>query len=57
MLAALVRRGIGHHHQLRAGARRVGQRLGKPQVLADHQPDRHAGHVEHARAAIGIHAE
>ncbi len=57
MLAALVRRRIRHHHQLRAGAHGVGQRLGEPQVLADQQADRHTVDLEHAAAAIRIDIE
>ncbi|ETC87142.1 hypothetical protein XHC_3373 [Xanthomonas hortorum pv. carotae str. M081] len=57
VLAALVRRGIGHQHQLGAGLHGLCERLGKPQVLADHHAHLHALDRDHAVVAIRIHVE
>ena len=57
MLVAFERRGVGHQHQLRARFHRARQRLGEPQVFADHHADARAVDFEHARLAIGIDVE
>ncbi|MNS87869.1 hypothetical protein D3C72_1218250 [compost metagenome] len=57
MLAALVGRSVGHHHQLRTGTHRIGQRLGEPQVFADQQAHRNAINLEHAAATVRVDIE
>ena len=54
VLVTFERRGVRHQHQLGTGFARLVQRLGKPQVLADDQADRHAIDLEHAGSAVGV---
>lgn len=57
MLAAFVWRGVGHQHQFGAGLHGVGQRLGEPEVFADHHAHLHALDRDHAVLAIRVHVE
>ena len=57
MLAALVGRGVGHHDDLGAHARGVVERLGEPQVFADHHAHLHTVDLDHAGPAVGVDVE
>src|SRR3546814_1356279 len=55
--SARERRGVGHQHHPRARVHRLRQRLGEPQVLADHHAHADATDIHHAWPAVRVDVE